>query len=363
MSSGTLHTRAPVWMEDKNVSIDGSVIPEDVIKGNKQHWSVKYRKELLLGEVIQDVRKQKRFENKHDVIGFVSKVRRWAGYAEPLDEKYAEETLNARFTIEEEARRLAKEQEGTVDRSEEEFGMLREGGTEPASLSTAWKVLVTTAETGRPLAKVAQEYRPRVDFYGIDPFLSSAPSLMWFSTKCGIGIGLIQGTLKTIQAVNVDVQFLKASGVGLLSVLNMAVFASVVKWGGNALLFSGAFCIGDRAAKFIKRATLPAHDANTRSTSNYIAGFACAGSTVGIMPWWVLSDTMLAIRMATSGMVLGAGLGLVVGLTIQHLVSTNLGRLDVTVRQLRRYEALMLRERRWAAAQMELDRDAQPIWW
>ncbi|KEG10861.1 hypothetical protein DQ04_03211050 [Trypanosoma grayi] len=176
-------------------------------------------------------------------------------------------------------------------------------------------------------------------------------------------MGIVQGALKGFQAINVDVQFLKASGVGILSVLNMAVFANVVKWGGNCALFSAAFCMGDRLATVVKYRVLPPHDAQQRSTSNYVVGLSMSGGTVGILPWWILGDTNLALRLGVSGAFVGGFLGLCVGTVLSRLVALNTARLEATNRELRRYEALMLRQRNWAEGERAKLRSQTLVWW
>lgn len=399
ISGPDLHTRTPQWFEDKNVAIDGSPLTDLELKDNN-HWSNKYRKELDVAEAVQEVKRQRRYEAENDVLGVVARVRRFFGLSMPLDEQYAVRHVEARHKLEEEARWL-----------QERAGSAREAAsiddaaaaTQPASssplsdhpvgvlpreespllselqkrsqaqdgqsrkrlgfLGAPWQALVESVETGRPLTKVANEYRPRVDFYGLDPFLDSAPSFIWFSTKCGIAIGLFQGTVKAVQAMNVDVQFLRASGVGVLSILNMSVFASVVKWGGNMALFAIAFCIGDRLMWWIKKHTLPPHDAQCRSTSNYVLGLSFSGAMVGVLPWWVLNDAGLALRMAASGLAVGGALGLMVGLSLNRLIALNTSRLDATNRQLRRYEALMQRERKWAEQERSKYTSSSYVWW
>ncbi|KAK7199003.1 hypothetical protein NESM_000868000 [Novymonas esmeraldas] len=389
-----LHTRPPAWLEDKNIAISGALLT-DVERAAPGYWSRKYKKELDVAEAIQEVKRQRRYEMDNNVVGFMNRTRRLFGFAPALDEAAAQAYVESRHGMEDEARRLrgAEEDNGSASRGGEESttashpvgvvprntttappptatpllqgseyqptGPRRTGGT----LMAPWLALLESIETGRPLTRVANEYRPRVDYYGLDPFLDSAPSVVWFSTKCGIAIGLAHGTAKAVQAMNVDVQFLKASGVGVLSILNMSVFASVVKWGGNAALFASAFCVGDRVMRRIKCATLPPHDAQCRSTSNYVAGLSLSGAMVGILPWWVLNDSALALRMAASGLAVGGALGLMTGLSIQQLVALNTSRLDATNRQLRRYEALLVRQREWAEQVRSTYTSSAYVWW
>lgn len=378
ISGPDTHYRPPVWFEYKNVAIDGTPLPDEPLKGT---WRERYRKELDIGEAIAVVKSQRVVERKHDVIGAVAWLRRTLGMAPPLDEEFAKSAVEERHRREAEFAALSGDGQQQQNDSGEGVagtgsgghkrgvlldsggGGARGDGNAVPGVHTAWKALMTTAETGKPLAKVAQAYRPRVEFYSLDPFLDSAPSLIWFSAKCGMAIGLVLGTVKAIQAVNVDVQFLKASGVGVLSILNMSVFASTVKWGGNMTLFAAAFCIGDRLVRAVKRRVLPPADADVRTTGNYVVGLGCSGATVGIMPWWVLSDVRLAGRLAASGFFVGGILGLMVGWTMNRVVSLNLARLDATDRQLRRYEALLLRERAWVAMEKEELQKNAAVWW
>ncbi|RNC38820.1 hypothetical protein TcCL_NonESM11895 [Trypanosoma cruzi] len=345
------HFRPPQWMEDKNVSIDGTPLTEEERRA-PNFWQTKYRQELDVGEAIQEVKRVKRMESKHDIIGSFAWVGRRLGWMEPLDEQFARRKAEARY------QRLERDfsendLENTGDRS----------AVHKVGLSTPWKVFMESVETGQPIAKVANEYRSCVDFYGLDPFLDSSLPLIWFSTKCGMAMGIAQGMVKAIQAMNVDVQFLKASGVGILTILNMSVFAGVVKWGGNCALFSAAFCMGDRLATVIKYRLLPPHDAQKRSTFNYVMGLAMSGGTVGIMPWWILGDLSFSLRLSVLGGFVGGLLGLTVGTVIGRLVVLNTARLEATNRDLRRYEALLRRQRRWADGEREKLRRQTLVWW
>ncbi|CAJ1027079.1 hypothetical protein Q4I30_004422 [Leishmania utingensis] len=393
-----LHTRPPAWLEDKNTAIDGS--PLTTVERNAPgYWSVAYKKELEVAEAIQEVKRQRRYEQENDLVGFMNCARRYFGLSPLLDEAAARSHVEARHRLEDEARQLrsstalgasgdevAHAEEGCgASSSPHPIGTLPRSGTAQSLadipqqrsseygendvrrtgrvLSAPWLALMESVETGRPLTRVVNEYRPHLDYYGLDPFLDSAPSVVWSSTKCGIAIGLAHGTAKAVQAMNVEVQFLKASGVGVLSILNMSVFASVVKWGGNTAILACAFCVGDRLMRRIKLYTLPPHDAQRRSTSNYVMGLSFSGAMVGVLPWWVLNDTRLAMRMAASGFAIGGALGLIVGLSIQQLVALNTERLDATNRQLRRYEALLARQREWAEQVRSKYTSTAYVWW
>ncbi|KAG5503513.1 hypothetical protein JKF63_05653 [Porcisia hertigi] len=393
-----LHTRPPVWLEDKNTAIDGSPLTAEE-RTAPGYWSTKYKRELDVAEAIQEVKRQRRYEQDNNIIGFLNRTRRYFGLFPQLSEKEARSHVEARHRLEDEARQLRgpaapgvsgdelarAEEDCGASSSPHPIGALPRNRTAPlledmpqqrwsehsgsgrrrtgGALTAPWLALMESIETGRPLTRVANEYRRRVDYYGLDPFLDSSPSVVWFSTKCGIAIGLLHGTAKAVQAMNVDVQFLKASGVGVLSILNMSVFASVVKWGGNTTLFACAFCVGDRLMQRIKSFTLPPHDARCRSISNYVMGLSFSGAIVGVLPWWVLNDTRLAMRMAASGLAVGGVLGLMVGWSVSQLVALNTARLDATNRQLRRYEALLARQREWAEQVRSKWTSSAYVWW
>ncbi|KAG8345570.1 hypothetical protein ERJ75_000427400 [Trypanosoma vivax] len=352
ISGPDLHTRPPRWLEDKNVAIDGTPLTDDE-RQTRNFWQAKYKRELDIGEAIQEVKQTRRMEESHDIIGSIAWMGRKLGLAEPLSEE------NARRKVEDRFRRLELERDAD-DTAGEDKNMK---GRRSIGLGTPWKVLMESLETGKPVVRVANEYRPCVDYYGLDSFLDSRLSLIWFTTKCGIAMGIAQGAFKAVQAVNVDVQFLKASGVGVLSILNMSVFANVVKWGGNCALFASAFSVGDWVATVVKHSLLPSHDARRRSTSNYAVGLAASGATVGILPWWILCDVSYALRMSASGAFVGGLLGVTVGTVIERLVALNTARLDATKRELRRYEAVMQRQRDWVEEERERLRSQRHIWW
>lgn len=379
-----LHQRLPVWMETKDVDIQGNPLSEKELE-DASRWRGKYKRELDIADAVVRVKTQRIKELDHDVWGSYRQVRRWLGYEPPLSEKdaqrAAEERWRERMRVEEEggggtAARIgssAGASATTTTTAEEgsavQSGTLYDGPRHPShhfrSVQTAWKVLMTTAETGRPLAQVAAEYRPRVDFYGLDAFLDSPASFVWFWTKMGMFMGLVQGTARAAQAITSDVQYLRASGVGVLSVLNLSVLAGVVKWGGNCALLGTAFCLGDGLVTATRSLCFPAHENNVarRTTSNYVGGLACAGATVGVMPWWILNDTALAMRLSVTGVCVGGALGLVVGLLLQRMVSMNLSRLEASPRHLRRYEALLLRQREWVEEEVKACQKSAVVWW
>ncbi|CCW65961.1 unnamed protein product [Phytomonas sp. Hart1] len=341
------HTRSPLWMEHKNTHIDGTIVPDESIAADPKHWRTKYRKELDIAEAIEEARKQARFESKNDFFAVWGWVRRRFNFSTPPE--------GAQPTVKVEAPPSAE------TKKELPLGVLVEKST--GSEGSVWRALMHSVESGKPLAKAAKEYRPRISFYGLDPFLDSSYSLIWFSVKCGVGIGLLQGTMRAVQTIDADIAFLKASGLGVLSILNMSVFAGVVKWSGNMGVLAAAFCIGDRLARGVKRRLLPSHDAERRSQFNYMVGLALSGSTVGIMPWWILNDVKLAGRLAISGAFLGGVLGMGVGLVIQRLVALNISKLDATNRQLRCYEAFIMRQHKWLEQEYQKHKYENAVWW
>ncbi|CUG91152.1 transmembrane protein, putative [Bodo saltans] len=326
--------KPPSWMEHKDVSVDGTPLTREQRQA-PGYWEKVYEKELAIGEAIAKTKRSKRFEYDNSVMMYANNVLRSLKLAAPLSEQRA---IDEKLTELAEAEEYEKVVNSIVDRKNAAGG---------ANISDAWEALIVSVDSNRPTAKVAREYRPKVDFFGIDPFLDSTPSFIWFSTKIGMYIGMALGTAKTFSVVNVDAQFLRASGVGIVSLLNITVLANVIKWGGNLCLFSTAFCVGDRLAKYTKKFMYPQHDANQRSTINYVAGLSFSCATLGTLPWWVLNDKRFAVRLAASGMFIGGCLGVFVGYAMERLVAMNLGRLDAGARDLRRYEALMRRESIW----------------
>jgi hypothetical protein len=327
--------KPPNWMEHKDVAVDGTPLSREE-RRDRSYWERVYEKELAVGAAIAKTRQQQRFEALHSVTGsWNALLRRWK-LAEPLSEKQAVRAALNDLNEQEVEENIIS---GVVDKK-------RPGGG-ARGISEAWEALVVSVDSNRPMAKVAREYRPRIDFFGIDPFIDNAPSFIWFCTKIGMYIGLAHGTIKTLSVINVDAQFLRASGVGILSLLNVTVFANVVKWGGNMGLFATAFTIGDRLATMGKKYAYPQHDANQRSVSNYSLGLSMSCATIGTLPWWVLNDVRFAVRLASSGMFIGGCLGVFVGLSMERLVALNLGRLDASPRDLRNFEALMKRESIW----------------
>lgn len=398
-----LHQRLPVWMEDKDVNIVGEKLSPKEIE-DVGRWRGKYRKELEIADAVIKVKSQRIKELDHDILWSVEKVRRWLGYSPPLDENFAKKEAEAQWEAKLHRENLGTDTTGSATRkdgahvpssfptspskggastaAEVEYGALIDGPPK-RNLQTAWQVFLTTAKTGRPLAQVASDFRPHIDFYGLDAFLDNRLSLVWFWMKIGMFIGLAQGTARAAQAISSDLSFLRASGVGVLSVLNLSAFAGIVKWGGNFAMLSSAFCVGDSMVSGVRSLFFPRHEVRIRNveelsvtprrnyessrayrtTANYVGGFACAGGMVGVMPWWILQDTSLAGRLCLSGMCVGSGLGLVVGMLLQRMVALNLTRLDASPRHFRRYEALLLRQRDWVEGEVRASEKNAIVWW
>mmetsp|Transcript_63982 Transcript_63982/g.74419 ORF Transcript_63982/g.74419 Transcript_63982/m.74419 type:complete len:410 (-) Transcript_63982:7-1236(-) len=341
--------KPPKWMEWKDVAVDGTPLTQQERRADG-FWEKKYERELAIGTAIANTKLKTRFEQDHSLWGSISSGLRRLGLKEQLSEKHA-----VRQALQDMEDRGLEE---TVVASASAPGGGRGNGPSP---SAAWDALIVSVDTNRPLAKVAQEYRPKVDFYGVDPFLDSAPSFIWFSAKIGMFLGLAQGTAKTLSVVNVDAQYLRASGIGILSLLNVTVFASVLKWGGNVGLSSCAFILGDRLATAGKRHLYPEHDATQRSVSNYVCGLSMAFGTVGTLPWWLLNDVRFAVRLGVGAMCIGACLGVFVGSVMDRLVALNIGQLDASNRDMRRFEALMKRERIWMEHLAKKEQDSTKL--
>lgn len=207
--------------------------------------------------------------------------------------------------------------------------------------------------SGKPLIKVANQYRPHIDFYSIDGFIDSAPSFIWFWCKFGFFIGLAQGAVVGFSTIKSEYMYFYASGLNPFAFLNSSIIAGMLKWGGNYSAFAIAFCIGDRLVHKCKQYLLPTPEQNVRTCANYVTGMTCVGATVGVMPWWLLNDYQLAGRMAISGMCVGGFLGLFLYYGIMRMTSINMELYDATDRDWRRYETLMLRQRHWREMEKE----------
>ena len=336
----------PQWMEHKNIAIDGTPLKLEESMSDPNFWERKYMKELRIAEEIEVRKAQVTFERRHDIIGAILKAGRYFGA------RNDGEKTNSQIR-----RNVLDEIELQIERDK----ALRE--EQMRNPTAAWDALVAAVESSRPMVKAVGEHRPRIDFIGVDPFLDSAASVIFSATKVGAVIGFVQGTLRAMYVLNADAVFLKASGIGAASLLNTTVFVGMVKWGGNAAIFSGAFCVGDRLVTAAKTWIYPNKlDVRQRSTENYVGGLTFAGSLAGVVPWYLLNDKRMASRIAASGAALGATCGMLIGWAIHRIIILNVSRLDASPRQLRRYEALIRRERMWVEKREAAVKETAKAW-
>ena len=94
------------------------------------------------------------------------------------------------------------------------------------------------------------------------------------------------------------------------------------------------------------KASLVQRQRTARTPVNYAVGLGLSFASVGIMPWWILNNVGVAVRMGISGFALGGCLGYSVGYGLNRLFALNLERLAFTPGQYTAYCALMQRERR-----------------
>jgi len=314
-------TRPPKWLERKDRTILGQpVLPTD---WDENYWEVKYAKELHIGAERFEKKKYEWEMEQHDMIGTYRNIMRQLGWW-----KYdkTSEQLTKEATAEYE-KRIA------IARSDETQKKLD------------WNNFVAALESDKPLITVAKDYRNVYDCYGVDDCLDSAPSMLWITAKVGAFIGLFQGGFRAVKVMQVDAAFLNASGMGVLSFVNVAVLAGMMKWGGNLFMACGAFLIGDRLVREAKRFSLPPSVEPVRSPANYAVGLAGSFSLAGVLPWWLLNDKAMAARLAVSSGIVGAGFGYCVGLGMQRLIALNLNRLEYNPSQFRAYQGLMKREK------------------
>ena len=335
---GSVGWRPPIWMELKDVAIDGSKLTPEALR-DPNLWDRKYRKEMHIAHLIAEGKKQKRAEEMNDIWGLAMSMRRWAGLegAVPVTPAAVEPAAQIALTREQK-REKAQDQP-----------------------SVSWSRFVNAVESGKPLARTSTEqYRSRIDFYGVDQFLDSPVSLAWLSIKAGAMFGMCQGFLRTLKIVTVDAQYLKASGLGLVAVMNVSIIAAAMKWAGNLCGASLAFCVGDQAVSTMKYAVLDPRDARGRTVANYTVGMSCAFACSGVLPWWVLNDVRLATRYAISGAFVGSFVGALTGMTLERMIAANLARLDASPRELRRFEALMAREKYRYLKETDYSKSALP---
>lgn len=315
------HTRPPKWVEKKDRTISGRpVLPTD---WDENYWEVKYAKELHIGEARY---KQKIMDfqmEQHDMIGTYRNIMRQMGW---WSYDKSSEDLTKEATKEYEERLVAAR-------------------TDEKKKQLDWNSFITALESDQPLLNVANDYRNVYDCYGVDDCIDSVPSMLWLSTKTGAFIGLFQGGFRAMKVMHVDAAFLNASGMGVLSFANVAIFAGMAKWGGNMFMACSAFLIGDRIVREVKRFSLPENVQPNRTPVNYAVGLAGSFSLAGILPWWILNDKAMGARLAVSSGIVGGAFGYCVGLGMQKLIALNLSRLEYTPSQFRAFQGMMKREK------------------
>lgn len=315
------HHRPPNWIEHKDRTILGyPVMPSD---RDENYWEVRYAKELYIGEERFEKKKQKFQLEQHDVVGTIYQIAKAVG----ID---VGEKTNKQLTEDAEKAYEAK---------------MRQVRTDEKKKQLDWNAFVTALESDKPLLTVAKDYRNVVDCYGIDECLDNTLGMLWLAFKIGGLVGIAQGGFRSVRALHVDAAFLKATGVGVLTFANVSIFAGFAKWAGNLTVACGMFLLGDRMVREAKRYTLPEQVEPLRTPINYSVGLAGSFGVVGIMPWWILNDKAMGIRLGASSAIVGAAFGYAIGLGMQQLIALNLGRLDYTPSQFRAYQALMKRER------------------
>jgi hypothetical protein len=317
--------RPPRWMEDKDIDILGRVIDKaktDHGADGSTWWKKKYERELAIGEMRYNQKREDDVMEMHDMIGTYRSVMRSLGRWDG-DRTRAEQ--HEQVTQQYEARRAAAHEEDEQRRMD-------------------WETFVAALESDKPLLSVAQQYRNVYDCFGIDDFLDNAPSVLWLAFKIGTFVGIAHGGGRAMKALHIDAHFMKASGIGVMTFTNVSIIAGLVKWAGNTTMCAAMFIAGDRAVRQLKRLTMPSGVEPHRTPANYAAGLSLSFGVVGILPWWLLNDSVMGLRLAASGMVLGSGIGYAAGMGLQHLIALNLNRLDYTPSQFRSYQALMKRE-------------------
>ncbi|KEG10860.1 hypothetical protein DQ04_03211040 [Trypanosoma grayi] len=131
-----LRSRPPQWLEDKNVTIDGTPLSDEEIRA-PNYWQAKYKRELDVGEAIQEVKRRKRMEATHDVIGSISWVRRKLGLAEPLDEEFSRQKVETYYQQLERNNSSSSSSRTATEDAEEQKAVRKLG------LTTPWKVGTT----------------------------------------------------------------------------------------------------------------------------------------------------------------------------------------------------------------------------
>ena len=367
----------PTWLSrSENVAIDGTKLTAADKKGS---MTDRYKEEFAISETLIQGRQAKFKEATNDYRATYNYIRRLVGLDKQL------------ILTEEQARAAQSTKWNTeVEQMERQHSM---GGY--IRKIPSWEEITEIVRTHRPLAKVAEEYRPRVDVYGVDPFLDSAQTVVFTATKWGFLLGWAHGGLRGTRSVIAQYTNIFATGMSFLALVNISALVSGVKYGFQGLVLSSAFVIGDRAVRYASTVKSAAYSryqqpiaalegdvdpstsstyrtyhqdhvrehhliANTKVTDNfyvrgplnYVVGLGFALSLVGLAPWWYFRDGRAALRYAISGASLGAGSGLLVGILMERLVALNVERISASNRELRRYEALMKRQKLWHDLEM-----------
>jgi hypothetical protein len=326
-SSPDHQSRPPVWMESKDVAIDGS--PLSVEEKGSNWFEHKYAKEFYVAEMLDIHRAHEDYYVKHDIPGVYRKFMQRFGFWEPS------------LTKEQIQERVEKKYEASGGKP------LNDGMPIPSAEKKAldWNAFVGALEGDKPLILVAQQYRNVHDVYGLDEFLNYSASVLWISFKLGAFIGIMHGGARALRAMHADASYTQAAGLSALGFFNVTVGASFLKWGGNTTICAAGFLLGDRMTTSVKKLTLPEEDWGVRTPINYSVGMGFAFSTVGIMPWWLLNEARMGMRLAVTGMFVGSIVGYGVGRFLDLLVAANLSKVKYTPAEWRHYTALMKRER------------------
>jgi hypothetical protein len=319
--------RPPKWIERKDRTVLGyPVLPDD---RDSNYWENKYARELAIGEMRFEKKKENFMLEQHDVIGTYRTVMRYFGLMKPE----------------------ATPDELTEEAEKKFEDRVKEAQEEERKKKLDWNAFVAALESDKPLLAVARDYRNVYDCYGLDECLDASASMLWLSFRVGAFIGLCQGGFRAVKVMHVDTSFLKASGIGVMTFANVSMLAGVGKWAGNLTMACAMFLIGDRAVRQAKRLTMPEGAEPQRTPVNYAVGLGMSFGVAGILPWWVLNDAAMGARLAVSSSVVGGALGYVMGLGIQRLIALNLARLDYSPPQFRAYQALMKREKAYVESE------------
>jgi hypothetical protein len=327
----------PLWMEDKDKTIDGIQIDKSM--RGESWWEKRYARELAIGELRMKHKDNDFTLEQHDVVGAWRQFMRWAGY-------YPEALKNEDYLKQGEAEYEAQMRAEKIEREEK---------------SRDWKSFMMEAyETDKPLATLVAQYRNVYDVYGLDEYLDGGAAFMWLMFKIGCFLGVGQGGWRALKLLHVDAHFLQVSGIGVLAFINTSILAGCIKWAGNTALCSAMFLLGDRAVWMAKGTyhklimKTPGYTEPQRTPINYAVGLAGSFGVAGILPWWMLGDFKLGIRYTSAAASLGLCVGYAAGLAINNMIALNLGRLDFTNNQFRSYKSMLKVEK--IAYQNEVER-------